>query len=248
MNTIDRLILVAGISIALSACSVLKAGPAPDSGFLGASGELAVADERLPFHRVWRSEETGAELESAHTIYIAPVSLSHLVEKDSSKINLTSSTTDVTEDAVKIAEYVQTVFREELEKGTGRQIEVVDRPNPDALVLELALTELTPTDVARNVVGAALGAFVPGGGVVSLGSQGTIAIEGWLISGATGKVIFVFADRESGKLAPVSLNDFSLYSHARDAIDDWAEQWSQIIETGGRERVRDSSPITLLPI
>jgi hypothetical protein len=84
--------------------------------------------------------------------------------------------------------------------------------------------------------------------VLALNAQGAVAIEGVLRDADTGELLFAFADRESGKLAPVNLNDFTRYSHARDIINDWARQLNRIIAGRGAVRVVDTSPVTLLPI
>lgn len=129
-----------------------------------------------------------------------------------------------------------------------RSFQLVEDNSAATSTLELAIVEVRPTDVARNVMGVALGAIVPGGGLVSARSSGSIAIEGIVRENQSHVPLLIFADRERGRTAPFSFNDFTLYSHARAAIDDWAEQIAEVLTAPSGTRIADSSAVTLLPL
>lgn len=253
MDTMKRIYvttLLIIIVIILSGCGILKASPAPDSGFLGVVGKEASANDNFPFHRVWESNQSSQLLSEAKEIEVAPVDLSFLegISPPRSEAPEVRQSLVQRDDAKELAEFTEKAFRDRLQVNNGNRAEPGYRPGAPELVLELSLVEITPTDVVRNVAGTVLGAFVPGGSVIALGSQGTVAIEGRIKDQSSGKILFAFADRESGKIAPVNLNDLRRYSHAHAIIEDWAEQWAQILASGGKKRIVDTSPVTLLPI
>lgn len=246
-----KIAIIIVIALANTACSsmgVLKAGPAPDSGFLGESAAFTSQDENFPFHRTYFPEETKESLSKIQKIYVAKVDVSHVKNHSLYFSTEEAAQTAIEEDTKEIGKYTQETFSNELRKNVSDRFIITDEAVNDGYVLELALVEITPTDVTRNVMGTALGTFVPGGGIIAYDSTGTVAIEGRLREVKSGKTVFAFADREAGKLAVFSLKDFSLYSHAREAIQDWAEQITQAFGSSGRTLVADSSPITLSPI
>lgn len=248
MKGLALTLMLLSIAKLLSGCGALKAAPAPDSGFLGELGQYASANQDFPFHRVWAAPELSSALGGNVHISVAAVDVSRLQASTEYKRNSPNGERALKEEAEAraLAEFTRRKFTEHLAPYSAVQT-VAYRPSRRELTLELSLVELKPTDVARTVVGTTLGAFVPGGGLVSVGAQGTVAIEGKLSDPHTGKVVFAFADRESGKLAPINLNDYRPYSHARAVVDEWSRQWSEIVSSRGTRAVADSLPITLLP-
>lgn len=232
--------------LALSGCAglSLKASPLPESEegkvLRAASAELRPDDEGLfPFNHTYHSDYCAKE--AATQVYIAPV--------DTSRVDLETvreSFLDA-DDVVELAAYARERLEDAFAERSGR-FQVVSEPPARGRIIELAVVELSGTEVVRNVLGTALGAFVPGGGLIAIRSSGTIGIEGVVREAQTGKPLFVFADRERGKTAPFSFNDFRVLSHARAAIDDWSEQIVESCAATPGTRIADSSPITLLPL
>lgn len=148
-------------------------------------------------------------------------------------------------DAERLAEYFRNLLRADLRR---HSFDVVDERPLNGRIIELALVEVSSTDVARNVLGTALSAVIPGGGLISAGSSGSTAIEGVVRDAGSGKPLLIFADRERGKIAPFSFNDFTQFSHARDAMGDWAEEIAKVCERPFGSRVRESLRLTLLPL
>ena len=102
-------------------------------------------------------------------------------------------------------------------------------------------------DVVRNAAGTVVGMLVPGGGLVSTGAGGSIAIEGRFVAYDTGEALAKFKDREKPKITPVDLGGLTPFQHAKTSIDDWSEQIREIVSHPRGTPVADSSPFTLSP-
>ena len=63
----------------------------------------------------------------------------------------------------------------------------------------------------------------------------------------TGAEIFEFKDRESDKNSAFTVKDFQRFAHARVAIDDWADQFAELITTNIEHQVEDSFPFSINP-
>jgi hypothetical protein len=231
----------------LSGCAgILKAPPISESPqvekLVASNGGALKPDEKglYPFNHAWKSDDNCAP-DAETSIYVDPVDTSRI---DPSALHYSRVSE---KDVSKLAEYarkrIQHAFAERKD-----EFRVVEQPPAAGRVIELSLVEISGTDVVRNVLGTALSAFVPGGGLIAVHSSGTIGVEGVVKEASSGKPLFVFADRERGKTAPFSLNDFTTLSHAREAIDNWSEQIVESCAAAPGTRVEESSPVTLLPL
>ena len=113
---------------------------------------------------------------------------------------------------------------------------LVDTPGDRTLILELAITELVPGKAVLGLLGVASWAAppligVPVGTVASFADDGWMAIEGRVRDGGTGEVLAMFADREKGKTRILDLESATWYGHARESMNDWAEQLVQLANT-----------------
>lgn len=243
----------AALLITLSACSAvngaLTPAPAPDSGFLqGQSAQLTPQPERYPFDRVWEDPEFRASGGEPLEILIAPVNTDYVQNPSWWRKDRAAAQEAVRGDAQRLAAYLHRAFSGSLQGSSGTRVKVVERAGPQTVMLDIAITEVRPTEVARAVVANAASAFLPGMGLLAAGSQGSIAIEGRLQRVRDGKTLFMFADREKGKLSLISVNDFTLYSHARVIIDEWAQQFAQLAASSPGTPVSAGSRVTLLPM
>jgi len=125
---------------------------------------------------------------------------------------------------------------------TQKTLKVLNAPEPGSLTLELALTELVPSN---PVLDAAAIAAPYGSGVVvrvaakESGAKATVAFEARLVDTDTGTVLFMAADREQGKVAPVNL---SPHLYGSDLI---IEEWAiscPVANNIGRDRHRPRAP------
>jgi hypothetical protein len=127
------------------------------------------------------------------------------------------------------------------------QWQIVDKPGPGVIVLRIALTDLTPTQVTDSLIGTA----APYGFVAEIGSGavtglpagatpylGETGIETQVRDGASNAIIAECEDTEVGRKYAADLNagasgaatawvngylsSFSSWQYARDAFDKWA--------------------------
>lgn len=250
------------ILLLLSGCSLIKARPAEDAGFLPNPELLKDLSERAPFHAAYISDEKRIEeLRVKYTkVYIEPV-ITTLAEEKLRKRNLPDSIiADRIEDLRELARYfegkIRVAFEEfdptdvddEVEKtGPIKKFQVVDVPTDDTFVWQLAIIDISPNSPELNIAATAAGFFVPGTGAVRALGAGSIAIEGIVRDGKTGDVLCEFRDREADKTAPVSIRDYQMYAHIRRALDEWAEQFAELAGTPMNHQVSDSLPFTLNP-
>ena len=246
MRTIAKIFNLS-LVLLMTSCSALnrelKASPIENSAFaaraLSEAGAAATPSSTYPFHRVWRNDEEISEVMHADAVYVAPVDTTALFDRERNPEPIGR------EDAERLASYLRRHVEDELREHSFRVVS--ERPQIGR-VIELALVEVSSTDIVRNVLGTAVGAFIPGGGLIAAGSSGSTAIEGVVRDSASDRPLFVFADRERGKIAPFSFNDFTRYSHARDAMNDWSKQIVKACSLPRGAQLAGSSRFTLLPL
>jgi uncharacterized protein DUF3313 len=228
---------------------ILKAEPAPDSGFLSDADRMKENRERAPFNRMWRDPDL--DVSKYDSIYVAPVNTDYVLENSEwAKMSVRQFT--IQDDLKRIAaEFRQTV----VDKFTGskkNRFAIVDTPGEHTLILELAITELVPGKAFLGMVGVASWAAppligVPVGAAASFADDGWMAIEGRVRDSATQNVEAMFADREKGKTRVIDLEAATWYGHAHESMNDWAEQFVLLANTPKDFQVEDSAAFTLLP-
>lgn len=216
-----------------------KATPARrQSEFLGRSHRLAKDPTVKAYHRVWVDPKIkDKEWDRFTKVYFAPVNTKYLKKMDWwDKIN-----TDVDRDKSieKLGNYTRMEFIKAHRNNPKKTLKVVDKPDKNTLIVELAITEVVPTKVWLNLAGYAL--------VFSAVDQGTIAIEGRIKDGANGKVVAMFMDRECGRTSLLNAKDITWYEHAKSIITEWANQSVEVVNADEHDVVEDSCPFSLLP-
>jgi hypothetical protein len=153
-------------------------------------------------------------------------------------------------DVLEVAGYMKEQFEEAFRNDPNARYQVVQSPEKGCLVLEMALTELVPS----NPVLEAMSIAAPyGSGVLvqaaarESGAKATVAFEAKIKDASTDEVLAMAADREQGKSAPVNVRALTWYKEAEGIIDEWAGQFVQIVNRQPGEIVEDSSPFTLSP-
>jgi hypothetical protein len=230
--------------------SVLKSGPAPDSGFLSEPERMAEHRERFPFNRVW--VEDGFRVGDHHSVVVAPVNTDHALARSTwARINVRE--VSVEDDLAGIAAEFQQTIIDAFRNNRDNHFAIVDPPgDDDSLVLELAITELVPSKAFLATIGLAAWAApvavgVPVGTAAAFAQSGWMAIEGRVRIGEGGPVVVMFADREQSKMRIVDLQAITWYGHARESMHDWATQLVALANTPHEFKVEDSSGFTLLP-
>lgn len=233
--------------VMLSSCTWFKAKPAEDSGYLGGASTLMTEQrDRFPFNRVWVSPQAKARKAQWKNIIIAPVNTQYLAKMDWWQAQSIKNQQDLARDTKELAQYTRTTMQKSFAEDPNHRLAVVTSPKPNTAVLELAITELIPSKAWFNAAGTAAGFIIPGGGLITTFGKGSIAIEGRLRDPQTNKVLMMFADREEDKSAALNLAQLQFYAGAKEAIDDWAKQLVELVNTPPQEKVADSSPFKLV--
>ncbi len=205
-------------------------------------GKMTAPDD-LPFHRAWI--DPSVDWSRYRRIQIAQVNTDHLPRMEWAR--QTGKQEKVREDARKLAVYTQGAFERAFREDPHHRLEVVDQPDGETVIFELALVEVIPSKVALNTL-----CYAPFVGTAARIFRGwkhrsTVAFEARMRDGATGTIIAQFADREAEKAAPLNVKDVTWYGHAESIVAEWAAQFVRILNRKPGEAVRDSNPFTLKP-
>ncbi len=237
-------IAIFGLTGCQSTSESMKAKPSQGGGFVPL--EEMSKREDLPFHKAW--VKAGTDWNRYRSLYITDVSTRYLLEANWWQQNFRRD--QMENDVRQIALYLQQRVKEGFQKDPATRFQVMSSPQPGALILEMALIELIPS----NPVMEALSLAAPYGSGVAVsaaqkasGGKGSVAIEAKITDAETGTVLAMFADREQAKVGPVNLRGLTWYGEANAIIDDWAEQLVKIANKRPGEVVKDSSPFTLKP-
>jgi len=249
MHIVSRLYLISLILV-LSGCALVEARKIETSSFLPYGDALVERLERAPFHGLWVRdlEQQGPIADNYSSVLILPINYQIPLEQLIVAKNLPPRLKRIRQDEIsEMARYAREVFYREL-TDRGSQLRRADDLDEDTLLVELAIVEIQPTNVPVNVAGTVAGFFVPGGGVLSAaGGSGSIAIEGVVRDGNSGRAMLLFKDRAIDKSSLFSVRDFQQYAHIRQAIDSWAREVSELLATPVNHKVEGELPVTLNP-
>ena len=253
-----RGIALHGVLIAalLTGCAttnkVLKASPAPDSGYLENAEQMKENRDRAPFNRAW--VDPAFSVADYQTIAIARVNTDYALKASTwAKTNVRNLVTkDLDQDFAMIAGEFREILVEKFRKSDENRFHVVDTPADDTLILEIAITQLVPGKAFLGTLGLAAWAAplpigVPVGLAAAYAQTGWMAIEGRVRDTKTGKVMAMFADREQSKTRVIDLEAMTWYGNARESMNDWADQLVLLANTPKDVKVEDSSAFTLKP-
>jgi uncharacterized protein DUF3313 len=231
---------------------VLKASPAPDSGFLENAEEMKENRERAPFNRVWVDPAFSAS--NYQSILVAPVNTDYALKESTwAKTNVRRLVTkDIKQDFAMISGEFHGIVVQRFTDSKQNRFAIVDAPTDDTMILELAITQLVPGKAFLGTIGLASWAApapvgVPVGMAAAYAQSGWMAIEGRVRDMKTGKVMAMFADREQSKTRVIDLEALTWYGNARESMSDWADQLVLLANTPKDVKVDDSSAFTLKP-
>lgn len=245
-----KILTIQLIMLALSGCSylnsMLTAEPAPDSGFLEHPEQMKPHPERFPFNRVW-CKDHGCDWSKYQSVIVKKVDTNHILKMSWWDNLNTEPKAQLQKDQHEIAGYVRNTFLTALENDAVVHHEVVDSPKNRTMILEIALVELVPTKAFMRSVMDVIGFLIPGAQVLGLTGSGSVAIEGRIRDAESREIIFKFADRQQDKSAILSAQDFTWHGHAKEIIDDWANEFVKLYDTPSSHMVAASSHFTLKP-
>ena len=120
---------------------------------------------------------------------------------------------------------------------------------PDALVLEVAITEVVPSKVTLNALGyAPFGVGIAVKAIRGIAKdRSSVAMEARLRDASTGEILATAADREAEQATLVSARGLTWYSHAHGIVDAWARQFAQVANRRSGEVIEDTKIFTLKP-
>jgi len=232
--------------VAAAGCqnSSMRAAPAAGTGFVPMS-ELAPNPD-LPFNKAWF--KAGVDFSSFHSVYVPGVNTRYMLQNASwwqSKIR----GDQMQQDVQTVAAYMRQHLIDAIRNDPKKRFQVADAAGPGVLVLDVALTELVPSD---PVVAALTMAAPYGSGLAveaaarKTGDVATVAFEARLIDGATGDTVAMFADREQAKASYIDLNALTWYSEAHVIIGEWSTQFVQVLERQPGEVIKPAPSFTIL--
>jgi len=231
------------ISIMLSGCAAMKANPSTGAGFVPMDQMAKQGD--LPFNKVWVKKDLNWK--DYQTIYIKPVNTAYLMESNAWKEQFRQG--HMQEDAQDLARYMEDRFRAAFTTAPDNQFRVVGYPEPGSLTLDLALTELVPSNVVLEAL-----RYAPYGGMAAAtllsrttGAVCTVAFEAKVRDSNSGAVVAMFADRETQKFKIIDVKAFTWYGNAENTIDEWADQFVLVVNKPPGQIVEEASTFSLKP-
>lgn len=236
------LLSLALVALALVGC---KADEAQSTGYTDAS--KMEKDPSMPFQKTWI--KPGFDKTRYSKLYVAPVNTEYMLKMTDWQKGERQE--QITADTAKLALYTQDRIKKAFREDPQQRMQILDEPttDPDALVLEMAITEVVPSKVTLNALGyAPFGIGMTVTAVRSIAKDvSTVATEARIRDAATNEIVFMIADREAEQMAPVSVRGLTWYSHAEAIIDIWAEQLVKIANRKPGETVKGMDTITLKP-
>jgi hypothetical protein len=211
-----------------------RAKALPDAGFLD-QPQLLRHDDKLPFNAAWI--KSGVDLLDYKKVYVAPVDTTHLLKLDWWQ-KAAIAPGDQQSWANDLAQYFQDKMKGQFSDDDVNKYQLVDAPDDETLIIELAIVEVVPTKVWLNAIGYALLGAV---------DQGETGFEGRLRDGKTKQIIAEFKDHEYGQFDLVSVRDLEWAAHSRHTIKEWADDIEQICHLPPDGSVAEMSPVTLMP-
>jgi hypothetical protein len=235
--------VILGLSIIVSGCAALKAAPSKGAGFVPVA-QMAPRED-LPFQKVWFKGDV--DFKPYKSIYIPVVHTDFLLQSNWWQQNFRQGR--MQEDLATMAHYMQQECKAAFRNDPYHRFQVVDAPQKDSLILELALTELVPSNVALSVL-----EYAPYGGGTAVrvmeratGAESTVAFEAKMKDSASGDTLAMFADRQVKKIRIIDVKAFTWYAHGKDIIKEWAGQFVKVSNQRPGEVIEGSRAFTLMP-
>ena len=237
------------VLLLLSACETLDVAHPPESSILP-EPQILTDQSWSPYDATWTvsREEYEAAKRPGRTIYVAPVELEAVLKRIEGTRFAPRIKTQLRQEAQEVAHYMQNRFRLALENHQGGVFRPVEAPAPDSIIVQLALTDLRPTNAPVNALATVSSFIVPGSGLVRVVAGGRVGFECVVRDRTTDRVLMMFRDRKSDKKSAFTLRDFQQYGHIRVAIDEWAEQFAEVTSKAIGDKTERSLPFTLSPI
>ncbi len=229
----------------LTGCAVEKRTN-PVSNLFLEDRDVSVKDKTLPFDHAW--VEPNFPLGHYHNVYFRSVTLSKLPPeswKDSKSVYITSEA-DFMKESQLLADYFLEQLKNKVEKYPKGTMKVVDKPMPDGLVIDLAITENEFSQPIENT--GALLVPVPGSAMLfSAISDPHVAFAARVYDGKTGKLVATAADRKFPPTRLLDLNKVTVTSPNREIVSTWANIIAEALNRDGFAKVESQGTFSILP-
>ena len=186
--------------------------------------------ENLPFDHAW--VQANFDSRKYTRLFIKPIR-TDLVSDQSRTHSLSTflATKEGYEEAVgQIAEYFRAELIDAIGEYPGNRIAIVDKPGPEVITAEIALTEVEFSHpVARA---ASLAAPIPGTGAAISAITDTHAAFALRITDPSGRLVATVADRKYPPTRIIDLNKLTISSSAREVCALWADTMAEAFNKG----------------
>lgn len=210
----------------------------------------------FPFRQLWINKQINWR--KYQYIYVAPVDTSHLLKKttwekfnsrDFTREQFDQALNQVNDDIGDISKFMRQQFIKALKKNSRKNgLTVMPDSFPGCLVVRLTLVKLVPTKVFMNAGGVVANVFMPGSGVVAnMASSGLVGVEGILME-SSGRMLMMFAEQDKDTATLVDVDGLKWYSHAKNIITEWSNDFSKILNNPNYKQVKKSFPAKLISI
>lgn len=236
---------VLAVLFALTGCAVEKRTN-PVSNLFLEDRDVSVKDKTLPFDHAW--VEPNFPLGHYHNVYFRSVTLSKLPPeswKDSKSVYITSEA-DFMKESQLLADYFLEQLKKKVENYPNGTMKVVDKPMPDGLVIDLAITENEFSQPIENT--GALLVPVPGSAMLfSAISDPHVAFAARVYDGKSGKLLATAADRKFPPTRLLDLNKVTVTSPNREIVSTWASIIAEALNRDGFAKVESQGSFSILP-
>lgn len=216
------------------------ADPKP-SGFMDQKNMTIRGD--LPFEMGWI--KPGVNWQKYQKVMIAAVDTTHLLKSD--LWQEMGRTGEIQKDIKKLAMYTRGAFSNAFITDPKKRFKIsYSMQSSDTLLVEMALTELTPNKVLLKAAG-----FIPLYGLAATALNQTnpsyVSIEIRLKDGRTGEILAKFADRQNEPFTLVNADQFNWYGFAEKRVDQWSVKLVETLNRKPGTVVSKSSNFDLKP-
>jgi hypothetical protein len=247
-----RALAVAVLALWIGGCMwahrVMEPAPAPNVGWNPEENYMKY-EKQIPLDAVWWDAKT--DFSKYTKIYVAPVDTSRVLKMDLWQ-KLSLGARELGPDLAKCAKEFQIDVHDAFQNDPKHRFTVVETPDDDTLIVELAITELTPNKPWLNAV--AVGSFAAGpllgfsaGTAATLNEHGSVAFEGRARDGKTRAINAMAKDHESGKIRVIDFQSFTWYGHASGIFRDWAGLFVKIADAPPGTTIEPDSFFELKP-
>jgi hypothetical protein len=247
-----RLAALVAVTLALGGCEwahrVMEPAAAPNVGWDPQESYLKY-EKKIPLDAVWWDTKT--DFSKYKKVYVAPVNTDHVLKMDFWQ-KLSMGAKELGPDLAKNAKYFQDAVHDAFKNDPKHHFTVVDKPDEQTLIVELAIVEMTPNKPWLNAIAVASFAAGPllgfsAGTAATLNEHGSVAFEGRTRDGKTNQINSMAKDHENGKIRVVDFESFTWYGQAPGIFRDWAGLFVKIADAPAGSTVEPDSFFALKP-